>query len=746
MASEGAGSSRVESAPAGVKVGWGVAGILATAQFIMVLDTTVMNVSITQVVADLDTTVVGLQTAITMYTLVMAAFMLIGGKIGDRWGAKRAFWIGLLVYGTGSLTTALSPNLAVLLVGWSLVEGLGAVLVIPAIAALTAATYQGKQRAIAYGILGGVSGASMAAGPLIGGWVTANLSWRYVFAGETVVVLILMLFLKLIPATVGRKSKLDVGGAVLSAAGLGAVVFGVLKTSQWGWVTAKAAAPVAPLGLSPSLWLIAIGSVLLWLFVRQERRVKEGGQEPLLDLALPQIPRMRAGLVVQWCQAFIIQGTFFVLPLYLQTVLGFDALKTGKTILPMSIAMFVFALGGSALTGRYSPKLIVQRGIAAMLVGEAVLLHFIGPELNGWGFGIGLALLGAGLGLLASQVGNVIMSSVDPSRGGEAGGLQGTSLNLGASLGVALVGSILIASLATNFSTEVMASSKLPDRVKQQVAAAAETSANFASTEQVEQAAEDAGLSRRQTNEIVAVYSDSQLKALRAALGFLALFALLALAWVRRLPEHADPPRTTRASAPDTPRIPRARLRRLRGRVESYWGTGRTEAFSDGVFAIAITLLILEVNVPETAFDNLWQGIADQWPSYLAYATSFITIGGIWLAHHGIFRRLQYANQRLMVINLLLLMVVSFLPFPTKLMAEAIHHSDAERAAVIFYGGTLLVISLAAQRPLGIGHTRPPPAPARGGRGRDQGDHAGRNTDHRLLHRRDRARLRGSRR
>ena len=543
-ASDATVARSVESTPAGVKVGWGVAGILATAQFIMVLDTTVMNVSITQVVSDLNTTVVGLQTAITMYTLVMAAFMLIGGKIGDRWGAKRAFWIGGLVYGAGSLTTALSPNLAVLLVGWSLVEGLGAVLVIPAIAALTAATYQGKQRAMAYGILGGVSGASMAAGPLIGGWVTANLSWRYVFAGETVVMLILMLFLKVIPATVGRKSKLDLGGAVLSAAGLGAAVFGVLKSSQWGWVTAKAAAPVSPLGLSPTLWLIAIGSVLLWLFVRQEQRVKERGQEPLLDLALPQIPKMRAGLVVQWCQAFIIQGTFFVIPLYLQTVLGFDALKTGKTILPMSVAMFVFAIGGSAITGRYSPKRIVQRGVAAMLVGEAVLLHFIGPELNGWGFGIGLALLGAGLGLLASQVGNVIMSSVDPSRGGEAGGLQGTSLNLGASLGVALVGSILIASLATNFSTEVKANPNLPDSVKQQAVAASEKSANFVSTAQVEQAAKDAGLPPRQTKELVAVYSDSQLNALRAALGFLALFALLTLVWVRHLPEHAR-------SAPD---------------------------------------------------------------------------------------------------------------------------------------------------------------------------------------------------
>jgi MFS family permease len=521
---------------------WGVIGMLAAAQFIMVLDTTVMNVSITQVVEDLDTTVVGLQTAITMYTLVMAAFMLIGGKFGDRWGAKRAFWVGLLVNGTGSLITSLSPNHGVLLFGWSLVEGLGAVLVIPAIAALTAATYQGRQRALAYGILGGVSGASMAAGPLIGGWVTTNYTWRLVFAGETVVVLILMLFLKLLPATAGRKSKLDLGGAALSAAGLGAIVLGVLRASQWGWITAKAAAPVSPLGLSPTLWLIAIGSVLLVFFARRERKVADRGDEPLVDLRLLELARMRAGLVVQWCQAFMIQATFFVLPLYLQTVLGFDAQETGRVILPLSVSLFVFALGGSALTGRYSPKLIVQRGIAVMLVGEVVLLYFIAPDLRTWGFGLGLALLGAGLGLLASQVGNVIMSSVDPSRGGEAGGLQGTSLNLGASLGVALVGSILIASLAGNFTRDVVASPSLPQSVKDQVVAAAETSANFVSTDQVEQAARDAHIAPRHTEEIVAVYADSQLKALRAALAFLALFALVALAWVRRLPDQARPP------------------------------------------------------------------------------------------------------------------------------------------------------------------------------------------------------------
>ncbi len=531
------------------KAGWGVVGLLASAQFIMVLDTTVMNVSISQVVADLDTTVVGLQTAITLYTLVMASLMLIGGKLGERWGAKRTFAVGLLVYGTGSLITSVSPNLAVLLLGWSLIEGLGAVLVIPAIAALTAATYEGKQRAVAYGILGGVSGASMAAGPLIGGWVSAEYSWRYVFAAESVVVVVILLFRQMIPAVKGHLTKLDIPGAVLSALGLGAIVLGILRSSQWGWITPSGGVPeingrsLTPLGLSPTLWLIMIGAVVLVVFGRRERVVKDSGDEPLLDLALLKIPRMRAGLVVQWCQAFIIQATFFVLPLYLQTVLGFDSLKTGVTILPMSAGMFIFALGGSALTGRYSPKQIVQPGIAAMLLGEVLLLHFLDPQLNGWGFGIGLALLGAGLGLLASQVGNVIMSSVDPKRGGEAGGLQGTSLNLGASLGVALVGSILLATLATNFTHEIDASTSLPDSVKQSVSTVAQENANFVSTTAVQEAARHAGLPPAQTDELVASYSDAQLTALRAALAFLALFALLSLAWVRRLP--GAPPKDT---------------------------------------------------------------------------------------------------------------------------------------------------------------------------------------------------------
>ena len=518
---------------------WGVIAMLAAAQFIMVLDTTVMNVSITQVAADLNTTVVGLQTAITMYTLVMAAFMLLGGKLGDRWGAKRAFTVGLLVYGLGSLTTALSPTLGVLLVGWSFIEGFGAVLVIPAIAALTAATYSGRQRALAYGILGGVSGASAALGPLIGGWVTTYYSWRLVFAGETVVVLVLMLFLRLIPKTLGHRSKLDLTGAFLSAAGLGAVVFGILRSSQWGWIAPSSSAPFTLLGLSPVIWLISVGLVLLGFFARHEQGMLDAGKEPLLDIRLLKIPPMRAGLVTYLCQQFIIMGTFFVLPLYLQTVLGYDALETGIILLPLSLALLVFALGGARLAGRYSPRRIVLAGLLAMLSGLVLLIAFTGPDLRSAGFAVALALVGAGNGLMVSQLGNVIMSSVPAERGSEAGGLQGTAMNLGASLGVALIGSILIASLVGGFQKAVLADPALA-AVAPQLTAQAEENANFVSVEQVTLAAEQAGLSPEEVAAVTEQYANAQIMALKVAFAAIALFALLALWYVQTLPERAD--------------------------------------------------------------------------------------------------------------------------------------------------------------------------------------------------------------
>ena len=528
------------TSPQETKSGWAVIAMLAAAQFIMVLDTTVMNVAISQVVEDLNTTVVGLQTAITFYTLVMAAFMLTGGKLGDRWGAKRAYMIGMLIYGVGSLTTALSPNLAVLLVGWSFVEGFGAVLVIPAIAALTAITYTGRQRALAYGILGGVTGISAALGPLIGGWVTTNLTWRIVFAGETVVVLVLMLFLRLIPSTQGRPGKLDLGGALLSAAGLGIAVFGILRSSQWGWIMPKAGAPFAPLGLSPVIFLIVFGLVLLALFVRREEKLKVAGGEPLLDIELLGISRLRAGLNTLASQQFMIMGIFFVLPLYLQTVLGYDALETGIKILPLSLSLFAFALLGASLTARYSPKRIIEVGLLGMLSGGVLLIAFTEPTLRSIGFAAALALVGAGNGLLVSQLGNIIMSSVSSERSSEAGGLQGTAQNLGASLGTAIVGSMLIASLVGNFQQAILVNPALAD-VSDEIAVAAEENANFVTADQLRAGAEAAGLSAEQVDELVAHYEEAQIVALKAAFAVVVLFALIALWYVRRLPSTAQP-------------------------------------------------------------------------------------------------------------------------------------------------------------------------------------------------------------
>jgi MFS family permease len=420
-------------------------------------------------------------------------------------------------------------------VGWSFIEGFGAVLVIPAIATLTAATYSGRQRALAYGILGGISGAAVALGPLIGGWVTANYSWRLVFAGETVVVLALMLFLRLIPATVGRRSKLDLSGALLSAAGLGLVVYGVLRSSQWGWIAPNPSAPVAPLGLSPVFWLIVAGLLLLGLFARHERAMIAASQEPLLDVRLLEIPPMRAGLTTYLSQQFVIMATFFVLPLYLQTVLGYDALETGITILPLSIALFAFALAGARLAGRYSPRRIAAAGLLAMLSGEVFLIAFTGPDLRSAGFAIALALVGAGNGLLVSQLGNVIMSSVPSERGSEAGGLQGTAMNLGASLGVALVGSILLASLVTNFQKAVLTDPALT-AIAPQLTEQAEASANFVTVEQVEVAALEAGLSPEEVGAVTETYAEAQIVALKVSFAAIAFFSLLALWYVQSLP------------------------------------------------------------------------------------------------------------------------------------------------------------------------------------------------------------------
>src|SRR3954466_3991600 len=277
--------------------------ILASGQFVMTLDTSVMNVSISQITADLNTSIQGVQAAITLYALVMAALMLTGAKLGDIYGRNRMFAIGLGVYGVGSMITALSPSLPVLLVGWSGIEGLGAIMVIPGIAALTAANYEGKDRALAYALIGGITAAAVAVGPLIGGWVTTNASWRYVFAGETVVVILILLLRNHIPRALAaaRRPRLDIVGVLLSSGGLGLVVFAILRSSVWGFVKPRTpptinGTEITPLSFSPVPFLVLGGLALLGAFVSWEQRRARLGYDQLLDTTLLRIVQLRAGL------------------------------------------------------------------------------------------------------------------------------------------------------------------------------------------------------------------------------------------------------------------------------------------------------------------------------------------------------------------------------------------------------------------------------------------------------------------
>ena len=517
--------------------------IFASAQFVMVLDSSVMNVSISQIVEDLDTTIQGVQLAITAYTLVMAALMLAGAKLGDILGRDRTFALGLAIYGLGSLTTALSPSLAVLLVGWSLVEGIGAALVLPAIVSLIAGTYSGKERALAFGIVGGVAGAAIAAGPLIGGWVTTELSWRYVFAGETVIVAAILFLRRRLVATprVEHPPKLDVVGVALSAAGLGLVVFGILKSSTWGLIEPRGALTIGgeeitPFGFSMVPFVILAGLGLLAAFALWEERRERKGLDTLLDRALLRIGTLRAGLSTLMMQQLILLGTFFVLPVYLQVVLGLDAFETGKRLFPMSVTMFAAAMLGPRLAAGIAPKRVAQAGLIALVAASVLLLSTVDVELNGAAFALALAIFGVGAGLLLSQLGNVIMSSVDRAQTNEAGGLQGTAQNLGASLGTALIGAVLIAALTSGFTERVESNPAVSEPAREQVAQAAEAGIPVVPVDDVEQAALDAGVSPEEATAIADEYGDAQLQGLKRALGAVAVFALLSLWFTRGLP------------------------------------------------------------------------------------------------------------------------------------------------------------------------------------------------------------------
>ncbi len=509
----------------------------------MALDSSVMNVSIATVAGDVGTTVTGIQGAITAYTLVMAMFMIPGGKVGALIGRRRAFMIGCCIYGCGSLTTALAPNLPVLLLGWSFLEGIGAVLILPAIVALVASNFVAEQRPAAYGLVAAAGAVAIALGPLIGGFATTYLSWRWVFAGEVLVVLGILALARHIADVVGGKHpRIDLIGTVLSALGIGIFVYGVLRSDEWGWFRPKPDGP-SWLGVSLVVWLMLAGLLLVWLFLGWETRLEERRREPLIDPALLQSKQLTGGLTMFFFQYLVLMGLFFVVPLYLSVALGLSALATGARLLPLSLTL----LAAATLIPRFfpdvSPRRAVRLGILAVIVGAVVLMAALDAGAGAEIVTVPLLLIGFGMGALASQLGSVTVSAVPDEQSAEVGGIQNAVTNLGSSIGTALAGSILIGVLASSFLTSVEQNPAVPAEVKSKAAVELQSGVTFLSDAQLKTALDAAGTNEQVAQAALEANADARLDGVRAALAILVFASVLAMFFTSRIP--ATQPRST---------------------------------------------------------------------------------------------------------------------------------------------------------------------------------------------------------
>lgn len=526
---------------------------LAAGQFLMALDSSVMNVSIATVADDLGTTVTGIQTAIVLYTLVMAMLMVTGGKIGSIIGRKRAFMLGLVIYCSGSLTTALSPNLTVLIFGWSFLEGVGAALIMPAIVALVAGNFPPEGRPRAYGLVGAAGAIAIAVGPLIGGLATTYASWRWVFAGEVIVGAGIFLFARrAADAPVEHRPQLDLVGSLLWALGMGLAIFGVLRSSEWGWLRPAEGGP-SWLGMSPVIWLILGGLLAIRLFLGHIRRLEDAGAEPLVTPSLFANRQMSSGLIMFFFQFVVMMGVFFVVPLYLSVALGLSAIDTGLKVTPLSVTMLLAAVGIPRFFPSASPRRVVTIGLVAMVVGIVALFSAMDVDASAAIVTVPMLLIGLGMGGLASQLGAVTVSAVPDEQSPEVGGLQNTASQFGASLGTALAGSILIAALTTSFLTGIADNPDVPDEVVSQANIELASGIPFISDSDLESALGDAGVDPATTAAIVDENEQARVDGLRAALALLALVGVVALFFTRRLPERqpgAQPPTSGDAAAP----------------------------------------------------------------------------------------------------------------------------------------------------------------------------------------------------
>jgi EmrB/QacA subfamily drug resistance transporter len=499
--------------------------LLAMAMFVLVVDTSLMNVSISAVVQDLDTTASGVQSAIALEALVSAAFILIGSKIGDLIGRKRAYVLGLLGYAVGALSMTLSQSLVPIVIFWAVIGGLGASLLLPAMQSLIHGNFEGKMQRKAYALVGASAAIAAAVGPLVGGFITTYLSWRVAFFGEVVIIAVVLSGMKLVhdvPYTGAR--KIDLVGAVLSALGMGGVVLGILAWQEGG----ESVVALIAIGV------VALGSLAWWL-----RQRKRQGKPALLDAGLFASRYFRLGISSQTLQQIALGGLMIALPIFLQMVLEYNAMEAGLTLAPLSLTMFAVALLAGRKAGARGPSTIIRAGFALLVVGVAVLIPIVPRADSGWAMAIPLMIAGAGLGLLVSQLNNYTLAPIEEERISEAAGVNSAGGSFGLSFGLAFSGAIMLASLSLVFTHLADSSDVLSPAEQETVATALEDNAEVMSNTHLEELL--AGRPADVQAEIVDINTDARPIALQIALLIPLLAGLLGFFNGIRMTRLPDP-------------------------------------------------------------------------------------------------------------------------------------------------------------------------------------------------------------
>jgi EmrB/QacA subfamily drug resistance transporter len=487
--------------------------LLAAAMFVLVVDTSLMNVSISAVIADLDTTASTVQSAIALEALVSAAFILINSKVGDLIGRKRAYVVGLLAYATGALAMTLAQSVAPIIIFWAIIGGLGAALLLPAMQSLIHGNFSGAAQKQAYAMVGAAAAVAAAVGPLLGGFVTTYLSWRVGFGLEVVIIAVVLSQIGLVRdvAYTGSR-KVDVVGAVLSVIGMGGVVLGILVWQEGGEYV----------GL-----LMAVGAVALVVLARWLIRRKREQRVTLLDPDLFRNPNFTAGISGQMLQQVTLGGAMIALPLFFQMTLEYDALESGLSLAPLSLTMFAAALVAGKRAGDRRPAAIIRAGFLLTTVGIAVIIPFVPRVDSGWWTVAPLAIVGCGLGLLVSQLNNYTLAPVEEQRVSEAAGVNSAAGSFGLSFGLAMAGGIMLAALSVSFTQMTQNSEVIPPDQQEQIAAALEEDAEVMSNTQLEELI--TGEPPEVEAEVVAINNDARNLSLQIALLIPLLAGLLGL-------------------------------------------------------------------------------------------------------------------------------------------------------------------------------------------------------------------------